>query len=329
MQRIKKAFSHIVRVLNRPQRIERELRHLRRIIERHQRETRLALGELMLPQQSLWHPPTPVAGFPKENTFQGGALCQQEAFSQPYFHYWCNRIAEPVRYHRKQWEFTFILQAAWERGLMVPGKRALGFGVGKEPLGALFASCGVGITATDMCLQESTAKGWKSTDQHASGKEALRYENICPQSVFEQNVDFLVCDMNHIPDTLKDYDLCWSSCALEHLGSIERGLAFIERSLDCLSPGGWAIHTTEFNLSSDTETVDNYATVLFRRQDMEKLFEGLRAKGHEVAPFNWTVGTQPLDQYFDLPPYRSEPHLAAVLAGYKTTSMGLIIRKAI
>ena len=313
----------------RPSRIEREVMRLQRMVETHRRETRLALAELMLPHRSEWQPPIPFAGTPAQNMFQGGALCRQDVFSQPYFHYWCNRICEPVRYHRKQWEFTFILQAAWERGLMVPGKRALGFGVGMEPLSAVFASHDVHVTATDMSDDSMMASGWQSTEQHASGKAALRYEGICPHDVFERNVEFAVCDMNHIPEALNGYDFCWSSCALEHLGSIERGLAFIERSLECLRPGGWAIHTTEFNLSSNTETVDNYATVLFRRKDLEALFERLQSQGHEIAPFDWTLGTQPLDQYFDLPPYRAEPHLAAVLAGFKTTSIGLIVRKAL
>lgn len=298
------------------------------MIEAHVRETQLALTYLMLPDATVWRSPEKISGEPGENIFQGGALCRQDMFNQPYFHYWCSRIQEPVRYHRKQWEFVFILQAAWERGLLTSGRRALGFGVGTEPLSAVFASHGMNVTATDMAVSEMEAAGWQATDQHADGKAALRHKGICPPDLFETNVEFRSCDMNAVPDDLTGYDLCWSACALEHLGSIEKGLAFIERSLECLSPGGWAIHTTEYNLSSNSGTIDKEITVLFRRCDIDELVARLRAKGHEVAAIDWTEGSDPVDQYIDLPPYRSEPHLSTAIAGYKCTSIGLAIRKA-
>lgn len=301
---------------------------MRKMIEAHSRETQLALSYLMLPDSSVWRRPDSILGLPGENIFPGGALCRQDMFEQPYFHYWCKRIREPVRYHRKQWEFVYILQSAWERGLLTSGRRALGFGVGTEPLSAVFAAHGMSVTATDMAVSEIEAAGWKATDQHADGKAALRHRGICPPEIFEANVEFRSCDMNAVPKDLTGYDLCWSACALEHLGSIEKGLAFIERSLECLSPGGWAIHTTEYNISSNNGTIDNEITVLFRRRDIEVLASRLRAKGHEVTEIDWTEGSDPVDQYIDLPPYRSEPHLSTAIAGYKCTSIGLAIRKS-
>ncbi len=166
-----------------------------------------------------------------------------------------------------------------------------------------------------------------NTSQHAAGKEALRRPLVCPDDLFEKNVTFRECDMNAIPDDLTGYDFCWSACALEHLGSIEKGLDFIVRSVECLKPGGWAIHTTELNLSSNYDTVDNLDTVLFRRQDFEALAARLTALGHHVTPFDFDPGVKPVDLYIDVPPYREDPHLKVALWGYSITSFGLMIQR--
>ena len=134
--------------------------------------------------------------------------------------------------------------------------------------------------------------------------------------------------MNAISSDLESFDFCWSACAFEHLGSIELGLQFVENSLATLRPGGWAIHTTELNVASNSDTIDNETTVLFRRRDFEMLARRLSALGHVVAPFDFGMGSQPMERYIDVPPYRQEPHLVLALKGYATTSFGLIVQKA-
>jgi len=133
--------------------------------------------------------------------------------------------------------------------------------------------------------------------------------------------------MNHVTDDLTDFDFCWSACAFEHLGSIELGLKFIERIISCLKPGGWAVHTTEFNISSNDETVSEGGTVLFRRRDFEALASRLDAMGHTVAPFNFNAGQGVVDGYIDVAPYRPEPHLKLAIGGFEATSFGLIVQR--
>ena len=53
------------------------------------------------------------------------------------------------RWHRKLWEYVMICQALWERGMLRAGRRGCGFGVGQEPLPALFASLGCEVLAAD------------------------------------------------------------------------------------------------------------------------------------------------------------------------------------
>ena len=294
----------------------------------HRREMRTVLGSMSLPEESLWrNQPSLVPGQPAGNAFPLATLCRQSSFEEAYFSFWAARLGEALRYHRKLWEFVFICQALWERGAVKPGARGLGFGVGLEPLPAFFASEGCEIVATDLSPAAAAAEGWAQSSQHAIDKAALRRPLVCPDDLFERNVSLRQCDMNKIPADLVDFDFCWSACALEHLGSIKNGLDFIVNSVACLKPGGWAVQTTEFNVSSNTETVDDMPTVLFRRSDLEGLAERLNTAGHKAAVFDFEPGTKPMDVYVDVPPYREQPHLVAALMGFATTSIGVIVER--
>ena len=166
--------------------------------------------------------------------------------------------------------------------------------------------------------------------------EKIWHPGLCTRALFDKNVSLQYVDMNAIPDHLEGkYDFCWSACALEHLGSIKNGLQFIENSLKTLVPGGLSIHTTEFNYLEDEETIDNYGTVLFRKQDFEGLYARLMAASHEVAVLDFNVGSDFLDRFIDLPPYDSkiyahtqDAHLKLLIDGFASTSFGLIIRKS-
>lgn len=305
-----------------------QLKRLSRQVEQMQRETRLLLGALTLPQPEIWRDKPPVIeGAPADNAFPRSTMCRQDSFDHAYFHYWVRRVGSNFYYHRKLWEHVFICQALWERGAIRPGAAALGFGVGREPLSAVFAAEGCEVTATDLAPEAAVQTGWSRSLQHASGLESLRFPTLCPDEQFDRNARFRVCNMNEIPDDLTGYDLCWSACALEHLGSIEKGLAFIERSIGCLKPGGWAVHTMEFNVGSNDQTVSEGPTVLFRRRDLEALAARLADAGHHLAPFDFDPGERPLDRYVDVPPYRPEPHLKLALDGFASTSFGIIIQR--
>lgn len=258
------------------------------------------------------------------------SLCTQEQHESPTFVAWARRMGEEHSISRKQWEFCFIAQALHERGLLRPGARGLGFGVGKEPLPALFASLGCEIVATDIGEDYAREAGWVETNQHASTLEELNERRVCPPDEFRKRVSWRVADMTDIDATLRGFDFVWSACALEHLGSIENGIEFVVRSLDCLRPGGVAVHTTEFNLAFESFTPDHCETVAFRRRDLAALADRLHAGGHRIV-LDLDEGTLPFDRFVDLPPYR-RPHLRLMLFSYFysciSTSVGLIVEKA-
>ena len=294
-----------------------------------ERQNRMILHRLTLPPEAAWRnqPQLLPDVAPLGIVFDHSVMCRQDSFLEPYFSFWVRELKEGLRYHRKLWEFVFICQVLQERDMLREGREGLGFGVGIERLSAYFASRGCRILGTDMDTEGAIAAGWSDTAQHARGKQALSQPAICDPEVFERLVDFRTVDMNAVPADLIDFDFCWSACALEHLGSIDLGLAFIERSLETLKPGGIAVHTTEFNVSSNDETLADGGTVLFRRRDMEALTRRLEAKGHAVVPFDFDPGYDPVDRYIDVAPYMEAPHLKLESAGYVTTSIGIIVRR--
>ncbi|GGC72954.1 hypothetical protein GCM10011504_58030 [Siccirubricoccus deserti] len=268
-----------------------------------------------------WHFASPVLAAPVSQ------LCTAAQFDEPAFAAWCERLDMVPSPHRKIWEFCFVAAAMEAAGVLRPGTRALGFGVGTEPLPALLASCGAMVVATDAPADLIADQGWASTGQHATGLRVLDRPRILPFEMLQAKVAFQPVDMNAIPGTLRGFDVCWSSCALEHLGSIEHGLRFIEESLRTLRPGGYAIHTTEFNLSSNHQTMEVPALSLFRKRDIEALATRLSAAGHHLLPLNFHPGDREVDAHIDLPPY-AMPHLKLQVAQFVITSIGLIIRKA-
>lgn len=87
------------------------------------------------------------------------------------------------------------------------------------------------------------------------------------------------------------------------------------------------MHTTEFNLSSDEQTLESPGCSVYRRSDIEQLIAELEEDGYEVAPLNLDTGTHWIDRYVDLPPYRASPHARAMLDGIVVTSIGLVVRR--
>jgi SAM-dependent methyltransferase len=182
--------------------------------------------------------------------------CSQVQLETPVFQAWLERMGEShLAMHRKGWEHAYIAQALAERDLLRPGRRGLGFAVGREGLPALFANLGCDVMATDLSPDDTTSAQWAETGQHASGVDAVNFRGIVAPEVLRSRVSFRAVDMRAIPADLRGFDFVWSSCSLEHLGTIGRGLRFILDALECVRPGGFAVHTTEFNLSSNRWTL--------------------------------------------------------------------------
>lgn len=266
-------------------------------------------------------------------------LCTRNQFDEPEYKYWADQLngccvigkgrdrCQAPRFCRKQWEFVYILRVLQLHGMLKEGIRGIGFGVGKEPLSAVLAKHGVQVLATDLDSNYAKSRLWATSGQHAQKLEDLKSCNICDEDTFSRRVRFEAVDMNKIPETFRGFDFCWSACAFEHLGSINSGIKFVRNSLNCLKPGGVAVHTTEYNCYSDARTIRYGATVLFRMRDLLKLGADLRAQGHGIQ-FNLFQGNDPVDLHVDVPPYAFDPHLKIELRKFVTSSIGLLVTVA-
>jgi hypothetical protein len=255
-------------------------------------------------------------------------LCKAKDYRAEWFIHWCNQLGETPNYHRKQWEFVFIMEALWERGCIGRGKKGLVFAVGTEPLPAMFASFGCNILATDIFPEKGIEMGWTNANQLCFGAGSLNTRQLCGDEDFKKLVQYRPVDMNDIPDDLTGFDFNWSSCSFEHLGSLEKGFAFLKNQMKTLQPGGWAVHTTEYNVSSNDETQENNSTVIYRQRDIEHIVNELRNDGHFVEELDFSIGGLPQDYMVDTEPHEQKIHLKLQVDKYVVTSIGLIIQKA-
>jgi hypothetical protein len=265
-------------------------------------------------------------------------LCSQESLSSPEIRQWSDRLRpmwnplgedpRPFMLHRKMWEWLFIAEALSERDMLRPGRTGVGFGVGKEPLVALFAEAGCNVVATDQPPELAESTGWTdSAVEWAGGLVGLNDDGLCPPDQFAHHVRYRHVDMNALPKDMRGFDFSWSSCAFEHLGSLQAGADFLVTQMQCLRPGGIAVHTTEYTVSSNTDTIETGGTVLYRRRDIEALAQRLQRAGHTID-IDYSEGTTPEDLHVDTPPY-TNTHLRTTLGEYVTTSLALIIQKGV
>ncbi|CAB3760138.1 hypothetical protein [Paraburkholderia humisilvae] len=274
---------------------------------------------LYLPLPSHWSADKP---------FMPYSTCSAADFLHPRYAEICGVLDHGLQFHRKLWEWIFVYHHLKCAGVLIEGSRGIGFGVGQERLPAVFASHGTTVLATDAPPEIGASSGWTATGQHSDNLSQLKYPAIVSDAIFAANVKHRFCDMNAIPDDLADFDFTWSCCSFEHLGSLEAGLEFVINSVEkTLKRGGVAVHTTEFNLSSNDDTIDEGHTVLYRRKDMENLVSRLRDAGHDVQPFIVAPDSHFLDFHVDLPPYADAPHLKIKFGRHVTTSAGIVVRK--
>jgi hypothetical protein len=284
---------------------------------------RLAELERQLPTS---RPALPEVADPRFPPGVRTRLCTQAQVYEPWYDRWCDTMAIPHWAHRKVWEFTYVAHVLDQLGMLAPGRRGLGFGVGRDPLVSAFAARGVEVLGTDLAADSQQALGWAHSDQHAAGVESMLRPEVCDPDKFRTLASWRAVDMRRIPSDLRGFDFCWSACSLEHLGTLAAGWDFIESSLATLGPGGVAVHTTEFNVCSDDATIETGPTVVYRERDVRQLRDRLEAAGHEVAALDLDRGTGVLDQYVDLPPYADEPVLRFLLGSYVLTSVAIVIR---
>ena len=236
---------------------------------------------------------------------------------------WCAELHERPRYHRRIWEFTYILQALLEGEALTSSARVLALG-----------------SAETAVLSHLASKNVRSV---VSGPDAPRPRNdLVDQATFHRNVQYKPVSGSALVEGHEGFDACWSAGQAGAMGSIRQGMDFIVESMSTLKPGGLAVHLFDFNYADDQRTIDNWSSVLFQRRHIEALAAELKAAGHAPARLDFHAGHQPMDRFIDPPPYDTgqteafdrlwrdgwqAAHLKVAVDGFAVTSFGLICRK--
>lgn len=250
-------------------------------------------------------------------------MCTASQADEVHYTRFCETAGyPPAELHRKYWEWSYIYRVVEAAGLFGKQARGLVFAVGTEPLPAMFAAHDCRILASDG--PQDAKDMWSAAGEHSDTVEALYKPSICSMELMRARVQTRTIDMLDLPDDIGEFDFLWSSCSIEHLGGIEPASTFVKNAMRYLKPGGIAIHTTEFNLSSNDATIDGWPTCLFRKQDLERLTADLIDQGHSVREWNfWPGSSGPRDEHIDYPPY-GPPHLKIGLYQFTSTSIGIV-----
>ena len=286
-------------------------------------------GDLRIESITVIEPNTPSATPLPDPITLSSMVCRYDHWSTDWFKNWTEKFGHPPNptgagIHRKLWEFCAIGRALEERGMLSAGRNGLCFAAGREFLPSVFAAAGCNILATDLATQGH----WEN--QHAASRADLFYEGIVNREDFDKRVSFRHVDMRKISGIETDkYDFLWSACAFEHLGSLDAGLDFVINAMKFLRRGGIAAHTTEFNLSSNDETIKSGDNVIYRRRDIEELGHRLRKSRCALEPVDFEGGHHPFDlDYVDTRlAAEDKPHVKIELGGFVSTSILLIVRK--
>jgi FkbM family methyltransferase len=256
-------------------------------------------------------------------------VISEKRFKETNYFLWMNFLRDAPRLHSKQFQNYAIMEAA--NSILDLGStnvKAIGFGVGIEPIPAGLAKLGFDVLATDY-LDGEIAYEWKNTDQLVSSPEDLNGRGILTKSEFMSKVKFMNMDMNKIPLEFDNrFDFVWSSCALGHIGGYQNGLDFILRSVELLKPGGIALHTTELDVSPGESKFESPTLSLYRERDLRELINNLKSRGYQVDQFSndgkWDGQSE---RFVDREPWGDRPHIRIQVLGREVLSLVLKIQR--
>lgn len=226
----------------------------------------------------------------------GPTDCIEKDFDAKWYKHWAKRLGYPAAKHPKFWESAIMIEALKERKMLKRNARSVVFGVGTEQLASLFADMDIYVTATDQDPASEDAKKWDN-GQLAKDIKSLYYPDIVSIEKFNKYVTYKSYDMNKDERSFYDkFDFVWHNCVVGHIGSMEKSLKHLERSTNYIKDDGWLVFTTELNISSVEKTIDKDSdTIIWRLQDLERMFERLAKVGLRADRLKLRLGSNAAD----------------------------------
>jgi len=180
--------------------------------------------------------------------------------------HYLEELHEPVRIHRKAWEFGKCLAGLHRLGAIRPDSVGLSVGAGAERPLFYLASNVNRIVASDLYVDQAGSWGW--------GGEFM--ENPAPHAPFPYREDGLVVrntsglDLEFAAET---FDFVYSLSSIEHFGGHRAARQAMREMARVVKPGGIVCIVTELQLSrrgaSDLFTYPQLEEYIIRGSDLQ------------------------------------------------------------
>jgi len=175
-----------------------------------------------------------------------------ELFAGPLSEY--SQVIPPEMHRRaglrKWWEWDYLADTAARSGLLDGNRRAIGLGVGHEPLIFYFARRCAEVTATDLYSSDTD---WREA-RYATFDAIV---DTAPVPFPRDRLKLRNADMRDLGVADASYDFAWSCSSIEHVPSLRDLLQVFAEMARVLKPGGLALLTTEFCLSAPPYLLPN------------------------------------------------------------------------
>ena len=173
--------------------------------------------------------------------------CTAKQMREPAFRARCRSLGNLPADRTESWQVAYVIQALERYGMLQAGARGLALGDNQPAVTqALIAG---GATHLHMALSESD-----------SG----------------EGTPFI--DPADLPGDLFAFDFLLSIRGTDRLGSDQSAAFFIEKGMECLRPGGLAVHVIGHHPAPTT-----LPNVAFDRNGLERIALSLISRGHQVA----------------------------------------------
>jgi SAM-dependent methyltransferase len=224
--------------------------------------------------------------------------------------------------YRKGWEFTQTLYGLELLGFISPDARALGVGVGREPVLFYLADRVGRVTGTDLYGNE----GWSGNEANPRFlEETARY---CPRSFDASRLRLQTMDGTDLKFDSGTFDFVWSLSSIEHFGGHEPARKSIEEMGRVTRPGGIVCVATEFVITPGVPDHPEY----FRHPEFESYVLHATPALTPVEPMSYDLPSleyliDPIMVNLDGDIHRVRHHIILNDGRYQWTSALVFLRK--
>lgn len=150
---------------------------------------------------------------------------------------------------RRAWEFAMIYRTLSERGKINPASRGLAMGAGTERLIYAIAPRVAHTAVTDLYTPDSS---WIGVRTDSPLDLVL---SRAPWPIDEGKISAAAMDMRNLDFEEDSFDFCWSTGAIEHIGSDQDFAQHFSEVERVLKPGGVYVLTTAVTFNGATERI--------------------------------------------------------------------------